>query len=271
MKKQMFTLIELLVVIAIIAILASILMPALSSARERSRTAGCANSLKQWGLAIAQYVDGQDDWYPWHNKYNATSQPGTIAWRGQLGDTKCAPFRKDSKGTMVDILRCPSHSYEETSGGQTINGKTAPSYGYAGTYLMNNVKASWTGWGLGKANENTNGCKTVHITRPGQFVIVAEKMKVSEAKSYTASITRLTDHWFDRYAQFHSAANPLRVTSEYSQAIDLTAHNERANYLCADGHVANWSFAEVRWGSFSLLGIMGRSGVGAYKNYSDCR
>ena len=58
--KQRFTLIELLVVIAIIAIIAAILMPALSSARERSRTSSCAGNLKTLAFAMQQYADNHN-------------------------------------------------------------------------------------------------------------------------------------------------------------------------------------------------------------------
>jgi prepilin-type N-terminal cleavage/methylation domain-containing protein len=68
--KKVFTLIELLIVIAIIAILASMLLPALNKARSKAKQIQCANNLKQNGTAFVLYRQDHDGYYPGYANFN---------------------------------------------------------------------------------------------------------------------------------------------------------------------------------------------------------
>ncbi len=202
MRRYLFTLIELLVVIAIIAILASMLLPALSKARERAKQSACISQLKQIGLTDAQYINDYAGWlYGPNLAVPFASGTACSNWGPSVANLKYLPAWVRGK---TNVAVCPSaYPYVADNNERT--------YGKRGVWNSgSNKDAFW----------KYVGNRFAFITFPA----IASPGDQKEKRSPSRFVTTFDS--FENYYQYGSAR-------PYSFGLN---HMNKGNVLFFDGH-----------------------------------
>ncbi len=247
-KKKHFTLIEVLVVVAIIGILASLLLPALKSARDSARQANCKSNQKQLGIAFQMYYGDNNDAVP-YARDNISG--GSFGWDDQIrsyltsNEIPQATLLNDwqwNADKAIESLVCPSASEPQTGGNANL---TINSYGMSTGWaniiagvmqgIQNNRFSVW------RSGANITTYRVTDIDDSVGSLVLTEVDVYTGGAAHTSLYQGSANMIFDPEVQTGQTFNGLPsyiATNANWENKTLDLHNkEKVNYLMVDGHV----------------------------------
>jgi prepilin-type N-terminal cleavage/methylation domain-containing protein/prepilin-type processing-associated H-X9-DG protein len=234
-----FTLVELLVVIGIIALLISILLPALSKARESANRVACLSNIKQISMAFVMYVDANKGYLPYSAPYSWEKSEDWVWWEldtanvpriSQVGEGGIGPYLSLSR-TNTKVMRCPSDDI-------LTHSRTGPAqYGkYPFSYSLNEYMCSYP---PDRAPQPTNpSCvyKLVRVSRASEKILVFEEGEGTIDDGY-GTITAIPGNLgTNMVALRHDRKSQTQVDDPTKAKVEVPNPRARGNVGFCDGH-----------------------------------